>query len=345
MLEPNAAPASVAAPASAAAPAPASPYAAAPAPTSLPGRVPRLSFPFAVLGAVGGWMAADFFRVGALHLLDAGLRPAFVVVTPLCALLLGVLVQPTVHWPRPLAAFFAATVGVLSAGLMGGALIGVMRWSRWGLGEGAATGFVCALGFLPAFALVLAAARRVGRARPGSLVDRADRRAVWLAVAVSVALGTLAALPDWNVFPTGVRPSLEVSRTFGLAAVAAIVALCLGDAVALVRALRVERLLPAMRAASGDDPRVAWSPRKLDLGLGEETRASVLSAAVVYREHDRVLSVVRGNPRDARRALLGAFACGLLALGVGGASVALTGARTASAADVAPTSPIAAEAR
>ncbi|MDI1444132.1 hypothetical protein [Polyangium sp. 6x1] len=342
MLQPNApAPASAAAPASVSAPAAAPTPALAPAPS----RVPRLSLPYAVLGAVGGWMAADFFRVGALKLMDAGLRPAFVVVTPLCALLLGVLVQPTVHWPRRAAAFLAAAVGVLSAGLMGGALIGVMRWSRWGLGEGAATGFVCALGFLPAFALVLAAARRVGRARPGSLVDRADRRAVWLAVAVSVALGTLAALPDWNVFPTGVRPSLEVSRTLGVAAVAAIFALCLGDAVALARALRVERLLSAMRPASADDPRVAWSPRKLDLGLGEETRASVLSAAVVYREHDRVLSVVRGNPRDARRALLGAFACGVVALGVGGACVSLTGARTASAADATAPAPIAAEAR
>jgi hypothetical protein len=286
---------------------------------------PRLGLllPFTVIGAVGGWMAADFFRVGALKVMDAGLRPAFVVVTPLCALLLALLVGPTVRWPRAFSAFGAATVGVLSAGLVGGGLIGVLRWSRWGLGEGAATGVVCALGFLPAFALVLAAARRVGRARPGSLVDRADRRAVWVAVASSVALGTVAALPDWNVFPTGVRPSLELSRNLGLAAFAVLFTLWLVDAIALFRAFRVERQIHAMRPAAADDPRLVWSPKKLDLGVGEETLASVLSAAVVYREHDRVLSVIRGNPHEARRALLGTFAVGFTAMLVSGACLAI----------------------
>jgi len=282
-----------------------------------------LLLPFTVIGAAGGWMAADFFRVGALKMVDSGLRPTIVVVTPLCALLLALLIQPTVRWPRAFAAFTAACVGVLSAGLVGGALIGVLRWSRWGLGEGAATGFACSLAFLPAFGLVLAAVRRVGRARPGSLVDRADRRAVWVAVACSVTLGTLAALPNWNVFPTDVRPSLELSRNLGLGAFAVLFALCLGDAFALFRAFRVERQVQVMRPANPDDPRLVWSPRKLDLGVGEETLASVLSAAAVYRENDRVLSVIRGNPYEARRLLFGTFAMGLAALVVSGACLAI----------------------
>lgn len=286
---------------------------------------PRLGLllPFTVIGAVGGWMAADFFRVGALQAMDRGLRPAFVVVTPLCALLLALLVQPTVRWPRAFAAFSAASVGVLSAGLVGGALIGVLRWSRWGLGEGAATGFVCSLAFLPAFGLVLAAARRVGRARPGSIVDRADRRVVWVAVASSIALGTLAALPNWLVFPTDFHPSLEVSRNLGLAAFTMLIGLWLGNAFALLRTFRVERQTDAMRLANPDDPRLVWSPHKLDLGIGEETRASVLAAGNPYRDYDHVLSVIRGNPMEARRALFGTFAMSLAALVVSGACLAM----------------------
>lgn len=296
---------------------------------------PRSSFPlvvpYTVIGAAGGWMAADFFRVGALAAMDDGLRTSLAVVTPICALLVGVLVGPMVRWPGRFKSFVGAAIAVLSAGLVGGGLIGVLRWSRNGLGEGAATGFICALAFLPAFTLVLAAARRVGRARPGSLVDRADRRAVWLAVATSVALGTLAALPDWNVFPMGVRPSLEVSRWLGLAALTAIAALCVNDAAALVRAILTFRQVDTMRPTSPDDPRIAWSPRRLDLGLGDSTLAAVLSAAVAYRDHDRILSVVRGDPHAARRALFGTFASGLVALALASACIVATGARPVTA--------------
>jgi type III secretory pathway component EscS len=283
----------------------------------------RLLLPFTVIGAVGGWMAADFFRFGAIKMGDNGLRLAFVVVTPLCALLLALLVQPTVRWPRALRAFSAASIGVLSAGLVGGALVGVLLWSRWGIVFGAVMGFFCSLAFLPAFGLVLAAARRVGRARPGSLVDRADRRAVWVAVASSVTLGTIAALPDWDISPIGIHPSVEVSRDLGIAAYTVLIALWLGDAFALFRAVRVERQTHAMRQANPDDPRLISSPHKLDLGVGEETVASVLSPAVPYREYGRVLSVIRGNPLEARRALFGTFAMGLAALIVSGVWLAI----------------------
>ncbi|UQA63146.1 hypothetical protein [Polyangium aurulentum] len=295
--------------------------------SSTPDR-PHLALPYAVLGAAGGWMIADFFRVGALQV-DAGLRPALLAVTPLFALVLGLFIHPTTRWPRRAPAFLAAGASVLTAGLAAGGLVGVLVWSRWGVGEGAASGFWCAAAFLPAFAMILAAVRRVGRARRGSLVDRADRRAVWLAVATAVALGTLAALPDWTAFPTGIRPSLEVSRTLGLVAVAAIAALAIGDAAGLVRAWLASRDVRAMRPCAPDDPSLVWARRYVDLGLGDEARASVLSAAGFYREHDKVLSVVRGDPSASRRALAGAVASGMVALAIGASCVLATAARPA----------------
>jgi len=283
---------------------------------------PHIALPYAVLGAAGGWMAADFFRVGVLSL-DAGLRPALLAVTPLAALVLGLLLNPITRWPRGRAAF-ATVVGVLGAGLTAGGLVGVLIWSRHGVGEGAASGFWCAAAFLPGFAAVLAAARRVGRARPGSLVDGADRRAIWLAVAAAVALGTLAALPDWYVFPGSARPSLAVSRSLGVVAVALIAAVLLRDLVALARALRATREIRSMRSCAPDDPNLSWARRQLDLGVGHEAAAAVIPAAGVYREHDRVLQVIRGNPEHAGRAMRGAVAWGAAALACGVACLLAT---------------------
>jgi hypothetical protein len=73
----------------------------------------------------------------------------------------------------------------------------------------------------------------------------------------------------------------------------------------------------------------------VDLGLGGEARASVLSAAGFYREHDKVLSVVRGDPSASRRALAFSVASGMVALAVGASCLFATGARPALAAGAA----------
>lgn len=273
----------------------------------------HLALPYAVLGAAGGWMAADFFRVGALRHMDAGLRPALMTITPLVALILGLLLHPVTRWSGWRAALATAS-GVLSAGLVAGAFVGVMTWSKYGLGEGAASGFWCGAAFLPGFAAVLWAARRVGRARPGSLVDGADRRAVWVAAAAAIALGTLAALPDWTILPGMSRPSLSISRALGAAAATAIAALLLCDGVGLLRAWRAQGELKQMRPCAPDEPGLSWARRQLDLGLGYEAAASVMPAAGIYREHDRVLKVIRGDAGAASRALLGSVGVGAAAL-------------------------------
>jgi hypothetical protein len=155
-------------------------------------------------------------------------------------------------------------------------------------------------------------------------VDGADRRAVWLAVATAVALGTLAALPDWTVFPSEVRLSLEVSRALGTLAVAVIAAVLLRDLMGLARAWRAAREVRDMRPCAPDDPGLPWARRQVDLGIGYGAAASVLPAAGVYREYDRVLRVVRGDPAAAQRAILGSVAWGAVALLVGATCLVVT---------------------
>ena len=154
----------------------------------------QLAAPFGAIGLAGGWMTADFFRAGTFGI-DAGFRPLLVVLTPMVAASLGLVVtgRGEDSWARA-ASLVAGTV--VAAGTFCGALVGFMLWPPQGLIEGAGNGLLCALAFLPAFWMVLAAARAVGRARPGSLVDASDRRGVWLATATAIALGDLAAIPD-----------------------------------------------------------------------------------------------------------------------------------------------------
>jgi hypothetical protein len=292
---------------------------------TLPAPRPHLAIPFVVLGVAGSLMAVDFFRIGSFGS-DVSLKRTLLFLVPIFSLVVAFLVQPATRWPRFGKALLAATASVLSAGLVAGALIGVLVWSQWGLGEGAMSGFWCGVAFLPGFAAVLAAVRRVGRARPGSIVDRADRRAVWLAVVTTIALGTIAALPAWNVMPPVYyySPYPETSQVLGFGALAVLVALLLGDTVGLARALRAGRQLETMRPCHPDDPALIWSPRQLDLGIGDEAAAAVIAGPGLYRDRDRMTHVVRGNAVAARGALLGSVALSIIALSISAACVITT---------------------
>ena len=94
--------------------------------------------------------------------------------------------------------FGAAT---FMAGAVNGAILGFI--AGLGIGSegavfmmpvlGAAFGLFCALPFVPALTIAYKATRRVGRARAGSLVDEADRRAPWTATALTILIcGTVS---------------------------------------------------------------------------------------------------------------------------------------------------------
>ncbi len=285
-----------------------------------PPRPVHLALPCAAVGLAGGWMIADFFRAGALHV-DAGLRPALAAITPVLALALGLSLAPALRWPR-WKALLAAVIAVPSAGLTGGALVGVLTWSHYGLADGAASGLWCAIAFLPAFLAVLAAARRIGRAREGSLLHAADRRAVWLAAATAIALGTLAAIPEWTIFPGalpgGARPSLAVSRGLGLSAVAAIACILVRDLAGLLRARRAAAELETMRPCDPYSPELPWAGERLDLGIGERAAVHAIPSTGPYRATDRIVKVIRGDAAAANRALAWSVARGAVALAVAG---------------------------
>lgn len=279
-------------------------------------RSTSLPLPFALVGLAGGWLTADLFRIGDG---DEWVRAVLAVVTAVNAGLLGrILERVSRSWPAWQASLIWPAA-ILLAGVVNGAMIGGpaagLRHVGDGLAIGAVVGGFCALPFVPALGLVEIAARRVGRAREGSIVDAMDRRRVWLATLAPIGVGTLAALPRWHHPHASPLPTAPVTFALGIAVAAAIAALLLRDARDLIGVRAAQRQLAEMRPR---DPRApdayVRGMRLIDFGLGEESAEQVKQAGVVYREVDRVLAVFRGSPREARRALGRSIALGAVAL-------------------------------
>jgi hypothetical protein len=249
----------------------------------------RLPAPLALhLGAVGlagGSFVADGYQLGALPA-DGNSRVVVTVMTPLVASFVGFALGRTAidtTGLRSLGVTIATTLGA-------GVFVGVVAWSRYGITTASGTGLVCALAFLPAVGAVVAAARRVGRARPGSVIDRADRRTVLLATATSIALGSIAALPQWNHFSRRV-PS-DGSLAMCLLALAGVATVLATEVRELVRFLRVKSMLGLMM------PTVAiqeCAGPTVDVGLGDEMLEQAPKSSSAYRQPDRPLRRVIGD--------------------------------------------------
>jgi hypothetical protein len=154
-------------------------------------RTTQLAYPFALVGLVGGAF------VGAIpH--ESWVVHVFAPVTAFVAGALGAFVTRERRRKPPMNAGMgtgAIVVGTLIAGIANGALLvtGIVLFHTPGafplaLIAGALVGAVFSLPFMPVLAHVAAADQDVGRAREGSLVDRADRRGVW-----AVCLGWIGA--------------------------------------------------------------------------------------------------------------------------------------------------------
>ncbi|WP_437959310.1 hypothetical protein WME76_06420 [Sorangium sp. So ce119] len=236
-----------------------------------------LALPFGAIGLVGGWLTAD-----SLHLQPPHDAPRFLLagVTPITAALLGSYLTKRIggvggggaatssagagavdgarlvgagwmegpgRWTRrgPIVASLLAVWAIGVAGVVNGMTIGLMVGPA-GMIIGAAFGAVFSLPFIPALAVVLLAANRVGRARAGSIVASADRRAVWAATASVIAV---AALGAGALFGAPVAPELgRAAAAMGLAVVGALFVV---DAAALARVLRLPR--GPMGAAAGGE--------------------------------------------------------------------------------------------
>jgi hypothetical protein len=249
----------------------------------------ELAGPFAVIGALGSVILMLPFasRPRDENLIAAAL---IALVTTGAAALVGAKLSRSAGDRWHLLAFdLVATT--LALGATAGGVFGAITFFG-GLYRGAMYGFLAALPFVPAFAVVLAAVRRGGRARVGTMMARAERRAVWsaAAAATSVLCGLCAGCKEDF---TGVAVAVS------LLALLALVAMFAFDVGAFRRASRVVRACearPLLAAAEGLDAPVAF-----DLGLGDDRRGVITAPS--YRVRAAVSGVMRGDPRATMRAL------------------------------------------
>ncbi|WP_159396866.1 hypothetical protein [Sorangium cellulosum] len=331
-----------------------------------------LALPFGAMGLVGGCLAADQLAVP-----EPALRLLLTSITPVVAALLGsyltgriggvaagaragdagrgagagasagwaggtALVEGPGQWTQrgPIVAGLLALGAIGVAGVANGMAIGVM-FGPPGLVVGAAFGAVYSLPFMPALAVVLLAASRVGRARAGSIVAASDRRAVWGATAGVIAVAVLAARA-W----IGAHVAADLGHVVAGVGLAVVGALVVADAVAMARVMKLPRgrmevgesgdggeageagevgeggARRAERAARADGQGAsggAGTPERVDLGLGDEVHVEVVRPTHVYRGVRQVARVVRGNRERAVAALRGALVRGGIALSAGAA--------------------------
>lgn len=143
-------------------------------------------------------------------------------------------------------------------------------------------------------ALLAAIVMRPGIARPGTVVELADRRRPWL-----TAFGALLfmSLLRFDSPSTAVRVAMLVA---GVAVAGSLII----DVRALLRLGRFVRADRArMRPRTGESPPLSPSTVVYDFGFGDGEREELAPAVAMYRERERVVRVVRGSAATAMRSL------------------------------------------
>jgi len=281
-------------------------------------RFPRLELPFGLVGAAGGFLSVELLSTPRLHFVPRDEEPAAVIAGAIVAALVGLVarkmctgrkyayemdVDASARAPSDLDAVHA--ILILTAGTIVGAIVGATcPWSD-AIATGAMNGFVCSIVFLPVVFVVLRSARAAQRARLGTLVARADHRAVWSVLATALALTTLEALPDWLARRDG-------SVAFAIASVcgAVVLAVLLFDGRASGRARETLSDLAAPTPFSDE------APQMIDLGLGEDVGARIAHGVSAYRDRDRTLALVRGDPFEVRRVMTRALVRGRASIAI-----------------------------
>jgi hypothetical protein len=280
-----------------------------------------LGVPFAVIGFAGSLLAAEFFKAGCFEH-DTTWRVLLLVTAVPAAALLGKALDVCIQrWPFGLT-MVACVVGTACLSVFCGAFVGGVEWPPSGVRAGACDGFAASAAFAPAFGATLLAAHRATFPRAGSMVAASRRMAVWRAVACSISLGTLAALPQLNRYAACPPAQSTIGLAFAVVAVLAAAVLALGDAHRFERAAALARDAIRERPVYASDAR-AFGAAYVDLGVGEALREVPVSGSTAYRDLAPPVRVLRGDPVDARR-LLGfammrsaiAFALASASLGV-----------------------------
>ncbi|WP_438021856.1 hypothetical protein [Sorangium sp. So ce233] len=282
----------------------------------------ELGLPFALVGAAAGWISAGVLASPLVDVALSGKQEVAAVCAGIIGGVIGALLPRVVaprqawHGRGPTWACLAALVlpgGALAGGLIGG----ITGGSLYTAATGVVNGVICGAATLPICGAVLEAALRAERARLGSIVAAADRRAVWQILAASLAAATLAALPEWPAARLGLVPVPEIVGALAVGSWMAIGLLILADAAALGHRLPGAAAAaeePCSPDAIASDPAV---PR-VDLGLGDEVHAR-LARGNAYRGRDRASLLVIGSHAEAHAALAGALRRGVICFALGAA--------------------------
>jgi hypothetical protein len=290
-----------------------------------PRRMPSLSLPLAVVGFAAGWLSDGFL---ANPLVGAAARNSQGVAAVSAALAGAALGAILTHHAASGRSILRLSLLVVGAGVLTGGWVGNFEdRSPLSALSGALNGAISGAAFIPVAALVLAAARRAQRARQGSIVAGADRRAVWSILAAALSVTTLAAaldVPLARYEPAG-RPFPAGLAMAGAAALL-IAAVLVADAVALGRVVRLGRADSEPREAPPEASAASALP-SIDLGLGGEVRAELGRARSAYRDGDRAVGLLVGSVAEARGALIRALVRGGVGLAI--AAAVLSGHRWA----------------
>lgn len=266
-----------------------------------PAQLALASSLFALIMGVAGWFWCQVFTEPASGLADRRIMVGTTIAAALAGAVAGLLLAPAPSddgaLPRPSAARITCVIPALGA-LVGGVGGAQHAWADIGLGAGC--GFLASLPLIPIAALAITALRRVGRARRGSIVARADARA--LAAVTAGALGCASGLAavEWPAAEVGAAAPPLPAVALLIAAAALIAASLLTDIAALAR---VDRWASRVGADAADPLGPAAAPAgHLDLGLGEDITAAPV-AGTPYRGGGRPLASVAGDIDEARAAL------------------------------------------
>ena len=191
-----------------------------------------------------------------------------------------------------------------AAGAVNGAILGFI--AGLGVGSngavlimpvlGAAFGLVCALPFIPALTIAFKVTRRAGRARAGSLVDEADRRAPWTATTLTILVCGMAVA---TVFPHARQPTL-FALVFGAGAVATILAAQTG--VSWYRARGWEHAFATAEPGDDSSTDVPAGAETFDLGVGE-AEVELRERGDAYRAGVRTRARLKGDVALTRNIL------------------------------------------
>ena len=257
--------------------------------------------PLALLGFAGAWLTADYFRVGAYDTATVS-RGALLALGTLSALFVGVVACA----PRTRAG--AAVAGCLTTAGMG-ALVEVVA-------EGLTTkrvivsrpiemlardGVTASLAFIvPAVVVVLLARKTWGR--PRSLAGGVAARSLFALPALSVAIGTAAAVRGCSASRAFAVP-LDISLALGSLATLWLATAFGLDVAAYVRGRRAAASIAACEPGEGQSDQ---AESLTDFGIGDGEVVSV-ERADAYRALPRIVAAVRGDAWLGMRLLRDAF--------------------------------------